>query len=280
MLFPTADNLDWKVRKEPVKTESGLIIPGQLAIVREDINVPLSIVAKGYHPYQNHEMIELLQKVSNQTGMELKKCGLFGDGQKVFIQIKSKDLRLGNDLVEGYLTAINSFDGSTSLAIGPSNITISCQNSFFSAFRSLSIKVRHTKNMKIRIEDIIKSLTSALHEEDTMFEHILQLSETRIGDGNIDEVIRSLFNIDDDIEIDDEEEISTVTRNKIDTFYDDLHEEIKDKGDNLWGLFSGVTKYTTHTMNNGDQDKNLENKMFGTYGNRERAIFNQLVELV
>lgn len=280
MLFPTTDNLDWKVRQEPVQTESGIIIPGHMAIVREDTNIPLSIMADGYQPYQNHELIELLEKVSNQTGMEVKKAGLFGNGEKVFIQLKSDDLKLGNDRIEGYLTGINSFDGSTSLAFGPSNITISCQNTFFAAFRGLSTKVRHTKNMKVRIEDIVKSLMGTLEEEKVMFQQIKQLSETRIGDDNVENVLRMLFNIDDEVDLEDDESLSTVTKNKIDRFYVDLNGELKSKGDNLWGLFSGVTKYTTHTMNKGDRDKNMENKMFGLYGNRERQIFNQLVELV
>lgn len=280
MLFPSTDNLDWKVRQEPVQTESGIIIPKHMAIVREDTNIPLSIMAEGYQPYQNHELIELLEKVSNQTGMEVKKSGLFGNGEKVFIQLKSDDLRLGNDLIEGYLTGVNSFDGSTSLAFGPSNITISCQNTFFAAFRGLTTKVRHTKNMKIRIEDIVKSLMGTLEEEKKLFNHIVQLSETRIGDGDIDSVIRSLFDVKKDVNLNDDESLSTVTKNKIDRFYVDLNGELKEKGDNLWGLFSGVTKYTTHSMNKGNTDKNMENKMFGIYGNRERVIFNDLVELV
>lgn len=280
MLFPSTDNLDWKVRQEPVQTESGIIIPKHMAIVREDTNIPLSIMAEGYQPYQNHELIELLEKVSNQTGMEVKKSGLFGNGEKVFIQLKSDNLRIGDDLIEGYLTGVNSFDGSTSLAFGPSNITISCQNTFFAAFRGLTTKVRHTKNMKIRIEDIVKSLMGTLEEEKKLFNHIVQLSETRIGDGDIDSVIRSLFDVKKDVNLNDDESLSTVTKNKIDRFYVDLNGELKEKGDNLWGLFSGVTKYTTHSMNKGNTDKNMENKMFGIYGNRERVIFNDLVELV
>jgi hypothetical protein len=68
-----------------------------------------------------------------------------------------------------------------------------------------------------------------------------------------------------------------VTQNKLSRFYIDLNGEIQEKGDNIWGLFSGVTKYTTHSIGKGD---NSENKMFGTYGNRERHIFKQLVEMV
>ena len=280
MIFPSTDNLNWTVRQEQVQTETGIIIPGHMAIVREDTNVPLSIMADGYQPFQNHELIELLEKVSNQTGMEIKKSGLFGNGEKVFIQMKSDDLKLGNDRIEGYLTGINSFDGSTSLAFGPSNITISCQNTFFAAFRGLSTKVRHTKNMKVRIEDIVKSLMGTLEEEKKMFQQIVQLSETRIGDGDIDSVIRSLFDVKKEVNLNDDESLSTVTKNKIDRFYVDLNGELKEKGDNLWGLFSGVTKYTTHTMNKGNYDKNMENKMFGIMGNREKLIFNDLVELV
>lgn len=277
MKFAETDKLDWKVVTEEVTTKSGIIIPGKMAIVREDTKVPLSIMADSYNPFQNHELIELLERVSNQTGMEIANSGLFGDGEKVFIQLKSDNLRLGNDRIEGYLTGINSFDGSTSLAFGPSNVTISCTNSFYAAFRGLNTKVRHTKNMGVRIEDICKSLELTLEQEKVMFKHIVELSETRIGKGNIDSVIRSLFNVSKEVDLNDDEALSTVTKNKIDRFYVDLNGELKGKGDNLWGLFSGVTKYTTHSINSNG---NLENKMFGVYGNRERVIFNDLVDMV
>jgi phage/plasmid-like protein (TIGR03299 family) len=277
MKFASTDNLDWKVRQEPVQTQSGIIIPGQMAIVREDTNVPLSIMAETYQPYQNHELIELLERVSNQTGMEIKKSGLFGNGEKVFIQLKSNDLKLGNDRVEGYLTGINSFDGSTSLAFGPSNVTISCTNSFFAAFRGLNTKVRHTKNMVLRIDDICRGLEGVLEEEKQMFDNIVKMSETRISGTNVDDVLRQLFNIKKEVNLKDAEAISNVTRNKIDRFYVDMNGELQEKGDNLWGLFSGVTKYTTHSLSKTD---NTEKKMFGVYGNREREIFNGLVELV
>jgi len=280
MIIPKNDNLNWTVREEPILTQSGAIISGHKAIVREDTNVPLSVMTDGYQPYQNYELIELLEKISNKTGMEIKKSGSFGNGEKVFIQLKSNDLKLGNDRIEGYLTGINSFDGSTSLAFGPSNITISCQNTFFAAFRNITTKVRHTKNMKIRIDEILKSINGVLHEEKQMFDKIVQLSETRISEDNVEMVLRKLFNIDDKTDLNDDESLSTVTKNKISRFYVDLNGELKSKGDNLWGLFSGVTKYTTHTMNSGNISKNMENKMFGVYGQREREIFNRLVELV
>ena len=38
-------HLNWSVRTEPVQTTSGITIPDYKAIVREDTNVPLKIMA-------------------------------------------------------------------------------------------------------------------------------------------------------------------------------------------------------------------------------------------
>jgi phage/plasmid-like protein (TIGR03299 family) len=270
-------NLNWTVREESLTTQSGIIIPKQKAIVRDDTNEVLSIHGEGYYPYQNHQLIELLDKVSQQSGLPIHRGGLFGNGEKVFIQLKSNDMKLGNDRIEGYITGINSFDGTTSLAFGPSNITISCQNTFFGAFRSMDTKVRHTKNMVMRVEDICRGLEKVIDEESKMFDDIKILSETRMTKQNEDWVTRILFNIEKEVDMNNEKQVSSVTRNKLNRFYVDLNGELKEKGDSMWGLFSGVTKYTTHSMNKGD---NTENKMFGTFGNRERHIFKQLVEMV
>lgn len=266
-------NLNWNVRSEKVQTESGLILDGYNALVREDTNVALSVRGEGYYPYQNHELVELLDRVSGLTGLSIHRGGFFGDGQKVFIQLKSNNLRLGNDRIEGYLTGINSFDGTTSLAFGPSNITISCQNKFFASFREMQSKVRHTKNMVMRVDEICRRLEGVLDEEKILFDKIVRLSETPFDQAIKDSVTRRLFNIDKDVDLNDMDSISGVTRNKLSRYYVDLNGELQGKGDNLWGLFSGVTKYTTHSLT---KNYNTEAKMFGVYGKREKEIFELL----
>lgn len=272
--------LNWTVRKESIITESGIEVPKQKAIIREDTNKVLSVHSETYFPFQNHQLVETLEKVSKQTGLPIHRGGFFGDGEKVFVQLKSNDMKLGDDKIEGYITGINSFDGSTSFAFGPSNITISCRNTFFASFRQIQTKVRHTKNMEVKIEDIIKRLENVKKEEEMVFDNIKKLSETRMTKEQEDWVTRTLFNIMNDVDLQDEESLSTVTRNKLSRFEIDLNGEIKQKGDSLWGLFSGVTKYTTHSMNKGNTSRNEENKMMGVYGERERHIFNRLVEMV
>lgn len=270
-------NLNWNVRTESVKTESGITIEGKIALVREDTNKDIGFHSTGYRPFQNQELFELLDKVSNMTGLELTKGGYFKEGRKVYVQMKSADLRLGTDLIKGYLTGINSFDGSTSLAFGPSNVTISCMNSFFAAFKQLNTKVRHTKNMVIRIDEICKGLEGVLEQEQVMFGDIKRMADTRFDDVIKESVTRQLFGIKPEVDLYDNDAISTNLRNKMSRFYIDLNGEIQEKGDNMWGLFSGVTKYTTHSLSKND---NTEAKMFEKYGDREKKIFSNLVELV
>ena len=271
-------NLNWGVRSETIVTESGIILP-ERALVRDDTNVPLSIRSESYHPFQNDEMIELLLKVSSKTGFNLKTGGYFGDGEKVFVQLKSDDLKLGNDTIEGYLTGVNSFDGSTSLAFGPSNITISCKNTFFASYREIKTRVRHTKNMTIQIDEICNRLESAQKEERKIFDTIEIFNQRSFDDVLLERVTKALFNVNPKLDFKKEEdlkEISTRTRNNISRFYIDLDGELKEKGDTMWGLFSGITKYTTHSLNG----ESMENKLFGAYGKRELGIFNHMRELV
>ena len=270
-------NLNWTVRQEELQTISGISIPNKKAIVRDDNNTIVGVHSDGYQPYQNHELMDLLHQVSGRTGLEIHRGGDFKGGGRIYVQLKGNDLKLGNDRIEGFLTGVNSFDGSTSLAFGHSNTTISCQNTFFRVMSGLQNKVRHTKSMSLKVEDICRRLDVVLEEEKETFRFITELSETRFDDLIKEKVTRKLFGIKPEINLMDEDALSTRTRNNLSRFYIDLNGELNEKGDNMWGLFSGVTKYTTHSYSKND---NTEAKMFGGIGQIEQEIFSDLVELV
>ena len=279
--FLQKNGLNWTVTKEKLQTvDTGITMPKHVAIIRSDNQSVLSVMGNAYQPYHNQELLELLFRVSQMTGFDIARAGFFGDGQKVFFQMKSEDLTLGNDLVEGYLTAINSFDGSTSLAFGASNVTISCQNTFFSAFKQLDNKARHTKNLVKRVDEICIELEKVKAEEARIFGDIRLLNRTDFDEETKEMVIRKLFAIKGDKDLDDEDDVATRTRRKIDTFKVDLRTELEQKGNTMWGLFSGVTKYTTHSVNkNSNKVYDPNSKMFNFYGKREQAIFHELVNL-
>jgi phage/plasmid-like protein (TIGR03299 family) len=269
--------LDWSVRTENVQTlQSGIIIPKKIAIIREDNNAILGDHASGYVPFQNEQLLDLLQKVSGSSGLQMHTGGYFGNGEKVYIQLKSDDLVLPNDKIKGYISGFNSFDGSTSLGFGNSSVTVSCMNTFWKGFKQVQSKVKHTANMQIRIDEILFRIDELLKEEKVFFQQINQLGNVKLSQEVKEMVIRKLFDIEREERL-DSELVSTNKKNKIENFTFDMNGELAQKGDNLWGMFSSVTKYTTHSMKKTD---NTENKIFGVVGKREREIWDSLVELV
>jgi phage/plasmid-like protein (TIGR03299 family) len=268
--------LNWTVTKEPIQTVSGIEIPEKMAIMRSDTEKVLGIHGTNYDPYQNHELMELLYQIGGQTGLDVHSGGLFKNGAKIWFQLKSDSLSLNGDTIEGYLSGFNSFDGSSSLGLGNSTETVSCENTWWAAYREVKTKLRHSSNMRPKIDEMLRNIDVVLEQEQRLFREITMLSETAMSHTQKDLVTRLLFNLSEE-EYLDESELSTRKKNQLVDFRTDLSGEISQKGDNLWGLFSGVTKYTTHSMKSTD---NSEGKMFGQTGVRERRIFKELVEMV
>lgn len=236
-------------------------------------------------------MMEILDRISGKMDLPLHKGGYFGQGQKVYIQLKTKDQRVGTDLVKGYLTCVNSYDGSTSLAFGHSNLTISCQNTFFANYREMANKVRHTQKMHERIDLICMQIEDVLRAEEKIFEQIVKMDSISINEPSAvllkalkskgfasvkDLALTRILNLEGEERLADLTSLSTRKKNILSDLEVNIMGEIQDKGSNVWGLFSGITKYTTHQLK-GDSN---ENKLFGVYGRREREVFAELGQLV
>jgi phage/plasmid-like protein (TIGR03299 family) len=273
----TQANLDWAVESRPLITSGENPIESEhIAIVRTDTNKILGVHKSSYTAYQNSEMAEILDRISGKMGLPLHRGGYFGEGQKTFIQLKTTDHKLGTDEIKGYLTCVNSFDGSTSLAFGHSNVTISCQNTFFASIKDLNNKVRHTASMHGRVDLICLQIEEVLRQEALIYNKIDKMAQYEIAPEVREMVLGHILNLQKEERIADVKSLSTRKQNVLSDLQVNIHGEIVDKGENLWGLFSGITKYTTHSLK-GDS---TENKLFGVYGNREREVFNKLAQMV
>jgi phage/plasmid-like protein (TIGR03299 family) len=269
--------LNWKVNKESLQTVSGILIPERIALVREDTKKVLGVHTDSYEPYQNEELLDLLYQISKQSGLVVHTGGCFKGGEKVWFQLKSDTLQLpNNDRLEGYVSGFNSFDGRTSLAFGNTSVTVSCMNTFWRGYKQVETRLRHSSQMRPRIEEILRRIDVVLNEEKEMFNEVLRLGDKKLDPQVRELITKKLFEIGVEERL-DSPTLSTNKKNKLVRFNYDLGLEMGQKGDNLWGLWSGVTRYTTHSMKRGD---NSESKMFGRTGTLEREIYKELVEMV
>jgi phage/plasmid-like protein (TIGR03299 family) len=273
--------LRWEVAKQPLLLPTGHET-GFHGIVRTDTMETFSTCKDGYVPFQNSELAELLIRISEKTGYSIHSGGQFNGGGKVYLQLNSGNsiAEIGKDrtAVKGFVTGINSHDGTTSLKWGNANITISCQNTFMSASRVLKNKARHTASIHNRVEDSIREITGIVHAEQSLFDKFIRLSNTPVTKAHIEQVTKAVTGVD--IKMSRamaESQFSTYALNRSEELLSSISREMNGKGDTLWGLFSGVTHYTSHVLPVPKRDNaRLESKYTGT----ALTIDNDVLDMV
>ena len=259
--------MNWKVSKQALTLPGGHETPF-FGIVREDNNTCFQTCKASYVPYQNTELAELVYRIAEQTGYNIHGGGMFNGGAKVYLQLETgivKGIGENNDQIKKFVTALNSHDGSTSLRWGHTNITISCKNTFNAAYSDVRNSARHTNNIQKIVEQSLREIEGLNKVEKSIFDTYFQLSETAVTKKHIEEVVLQTIDVDIAVTKDVlEKEYTTYRLNQMHELLASIQGEMKQKGETLWGLFSGVTQYTTHKMSAPKRENGrLESKYIG-----------------
>jgi phage/plasmid-like protein (TIGR03299 family) len=269
--------LSWTIEKEPLVSPTGRITDNY-GLFRSDNGYCVGIHKKRYVHCDNYELANLLVYASSSIqdlSVENAKGGLFKGGSKVYMQIPLPSVQVGNAQVTRHLTALNSHDGSTSIALGTTQTVVSCQNTFYKAYRSQDMeRVIHSKNMKDRLNSISKVLEMTIANDMQTIEIFRKMAQTSSTPIIVEELKHLVFNVDSSQE---DLELSTRKTNLMAKFDKSISVEYGEQGDNLWGLFNAVTRYTNHEMKaNYKTNNNLENVMIGQGARINQVAYNYL----
>jgi phage/plasmid-like protein (TIGR03299 family) len=254
--------LAWRVIEEPLVSQSGLPT-NQIGLFRSDNNAHLGTHTTRYNPCQNAELAKMLvYACSPIEDLELTESrgGEFFGGKKVFFQIPLPSVTIGNTDVQRFLTALNSFDGSTAVALGTCQTVVVCQNTFYKAYRNAEMsKVGHYSTMRAKLEALTQQIHFTIEKDMKQVELFQRMAETPIFGTDVESLTKKIFDLTDG------EEAGTRKANRMTKFNNDLEVEFAEQGYNAWGLFNGVTRYTNHTIKhtNSYSDK-MANVICGT----------------
>lgn len=275
--------LDWYVKKEPMilfnpQTGDPEETPF-FATVRQDKRIHFASVKSGYEVFQNHELAELVHRVAGKLGHTVSNGGSFNGGGQVYLQIGLEDQRIANDRIQRWASGINSFDGSTALRWSPETNTISCSNTFWAAYKQMRNSVRHTTNMRNMVEDSLRAIENIQEADKSLFEVFAKFSMEEAKREHVEAVVEKITGVDlKTTEKEAETKYSTRTKNNTRDLMGSISQEVNDKGKTLWGLFSGVTHYTTHKA--GTDRSRDKSKALGNLYNVDNTVFEMLKELV
>jgi phage/plasmid-like protein (TIGR03299 family) len=248
------NGLNWNVKKVPLiytgecqpDAANGLHSTDFYGIVREDTGEVFATVKEAYTPTQNHTIIETMQEIAGDNDLEIVKAMPFNAGRKVMVQMKrpNNHVIIGGQDTEQYIYAINSHDGSSSLKFGFMNTVVFCQNQFGWMNSNAFSGYRHTQS----IQDKVKELPSIINfsgEEEKIAE-LQHFSGQSISQDMIQEMMLTLTKVDTTLPPEEIEKLSTRSRNIYGELFSCISNEVNRIGKTKWGLFNGVTKYTTH----------------------------------
>lgn len=276
--------LRWSVSKQPLMLPDGSETPF-LAVVRDDTNQALTTCKDGYTPFQNSELAELLIRIGEQTGYGIHSGGMFNGGGKVYVQLSTgnsiKDIGENHSKVDGFITGINGHDGTTSLKWGSLTYTICCKNTFAMAKSQLQNTLRHTASIHDRVAQSLRQIEVVTQQEKTLFDQFLRLSSIPVNQSNIVAVVKDVTGVDlRKTTKEAEADYSKYAVNRAGELTGSIASEMKSKGETLWGLFSGVTHFTTHKMPTPKRENGrIESKYVGTGADVDNSAFARILEM-
>jgi hypothetical protein len=240
--------LDWEVQTQEIEL-GGHVLKDRVALIRSDNQEVLGIRSKNYHPFFNRNMQELVDRITDFGGFQFKGFEEFGGGKKIlaFFQNKQGNLKLCGQDVKDYLILGNSHDASSKLFVGTSNYMFRCENQFSEKIRTF--ERRHDAVVsanEIPIERIIRSYEMG---RESLYSRMEKFGQVKIDLRTIQALKFTLF--DSVIELKDTVSVMQVketTRSK--KFDEAVQREMSELGSTLWGLFNGVTRFTSAEIGN------------------------------
>lgn len=269
------NSLAWEAVKKPLfaKDENEqLLSTDSFGIFRSDNSKHLGTVKERYEIFQNKELAGTLIDACEGLDLQVTKGGQIAGGKKIYLQIALPEETIGNSKIKRYLTALNSHDGSCSIGFGTTNTVVACSNTFYRAMRDMT-KIRHTESYFQKVTDTIEGIKKAIHGENELMENFQRMSDIKIQDEKfIVDLVSKVLSVDKN------SEASTRKSNQVKTMAENIRTDINIHGDNLWGLFNGITRFTNHSQVKAD--KSLENVMVGQGARMNEIAFKEIMQQV
>lgn len=208
----------------------------------------INVVKGSYTVSQNDEIVESVLKGSESFGeLSFHQGFSIHGGRKVILQLKIEGTsKVGKDTIHKFITVIDSNDGSSSLNVGLGDFTVSCQNQFYRFPVESKVKGRHTRSIGDKIQQIEFMVAQQLEESMQLIEIYNKFQSTKATQDMAHALVNAILGFDRTMKKDELEEMSTIRKNQMDSLYKNIGLEMQSKGMNGWGLFSGITRWTTH----------------------------------
>ena len=242
-----SEKFGWEIERHPVSFErEGTLVtdPNFQIISRNDNDKVLSVMSKKYCPMTVGDFEKTTERMQEMSGMEFQGYQEFNDGKILLSILKNNSpLEVNNFPIEDYLVMGTSFNGEQPFFIGTSTILVRCQNSF-SQIHMMS-RTRHTKFSPEKREAIMAGLETYFRNRAGIYTAFEDMQKIAVNDEGKLLFVNNILPLP---VIEPEKGYSARTLNRREELMKCIETETSELGNTAFGLFQGLTKFTTHSL--------------------------------
>lgn len=272
--------LDFEVLKRPnthkLDNGSAIVSKSSFYTYRPDTNAILGDrLGKDYEVVKNIDAFSFFDSIVGGDGIQYETAGALGKGEKIFITAKLPGyIKVANtDYIEKYLFLTTSHDGFGSIMAAFTPVRIVCNNTLNAALKNHtnSIKIRHTANVKERLEEAHKVLGISNQLSQQLDGIFNQWAKVRITDLEVQQLIQMAMvpnkEVLQTINNGEMDELSTCFRNMCDAVYEyncssPTQQTEATKG-TVFGAYNAVTGYFQNVRTYKDDEAKMKSILYG-----------------
>jgi len=243
--------IDWDVNREE------LTIRGEksnhYALMRSDNGKILSVCSKLYEPFYNRDLKKLVERIENLSSFRCIGFEQFQRGKRILAFLKdSNPAPLVDSMSDHYLIIGNSHDQSSKIFLGLTNVMHRCENQF--SRELFDLRIKHTQRLDLTDQAIYLMIENYKKGKQKQIQLSRELSLLYMGRDDVNEFLEFMFPDLSRTKVDNEHvsEALQRSRKRRREMMDSIQLEMEDLGKNAWGMFNGVTFYTSNRMRRGN----------------------------
>lgn len=239
--------LDWKVVQEPVCTETGELIEGYKANIRDKDRRVLGVVSDRYKVVQNTDAFSFTDELLGK-GVRYETAGSLQEGRKVWLLARlPREYIIAGERISPYLIFSNTHDGSGSVKVAVTPVRVVCNNTLNLALGTAkrSFSMIHTGNIQDKIQEAKDTLFMAEEYMDCLGIEFEQLRRQKMTDAQVKEYIELLLPMENDPTPMQEKNIIRLRKDMEKRYY--KAPDLQKVGNNAYRFINAVSDFATHS---------------------------------
>jgi hypothetical protein len=242
--------LDWEIETRELLLGNSAAARKKV-IVRSDSSEVIGLVGQGYSPVHNGTLMKIASAIENTGKFDLDGFAEHKNGSVIqcFLSNKNIYLNINGHRVFESMVITNSHNGTTKFSIWSQTRMERCGNIYSRPLKVYSRKLLQPVDAsKVNVEEIISVY---MNKKEKMYSDFDGMDKIRVSSAIVSKLITEIYRmLNNDSRVPKENEWQRIPSMKL--LKDSIDKEMAALGNNLFGLFNGVTWYTSHEMRNSD----------------------------